>query len=58
MSKKTSVVGVRISDEILKKFNEVLERCRAFNSISECLRQVITKMSRMSEEELEDFIYS
>lgn len=55
MSKKTSVVGVRMSEDSLKKFNQAIERCKLFHSVSQCLRVMITKISSMSDEELKEF---
>lgn len=55
MNKKTSVVGVRISEDSLKRFNQAIERCKLFHSVSQCLRVMITKISSMSDEELKEF---
>lgn len=55
MSKKTSVVGVRISEDLLKKFNEAVECWYLFDSTSQCLRALIEKISSMSDEEIKEF---
>lgn len=55
MGKKTSVVGVRMSEDSLKRFNDAIERCKLFGSVSQCLKVLIEKFSSMSDEELTEF---